>query len=327
MKKFITILIGCALTAGAMAQQDEDQGKQKKKEQDKSHPAREVKPGPKVQPQPRQGVQTQTTEQAQHGPKGEFTPKARNATKVPAREPINKEPLNTIPKEQVKTEQLKKERNVHNGPANANKVVNPTAATANEHSQVPVNPQGNTPNVQANKLAAQGKKPDIQAIKAQHVNFHAQPKPQQAPSVTFNKTYRINGSDRWQGEKYAAFRSYHPEMHDQGYYHSHYNRVELIGGGYYYWNDGYWYPAWGYSPSESYYAYDGPIYVGSNAEPPDKVIADVQSALQEQGYYQGEVDGLLGPLTRQALAAYQSDAGLTPTEAIDEPTLSSLGMG
>src|SRR5205823_12655459 len=43
-------------------------------------------------------------------------------------------------------------------------------------------------------------------------------------------------------------------------------------------------------------------------------------------YYQGEVDGLLGPLTRAAVANYQRDHGLYITSAIDRPTLSSLGM-
>ena len=57
------------------------------------------------------------------------------------------------------------------------------------------------------------------------------------------------------------------------------------------------------------------------------MIADVQAALQEMGYYQGEVDGLLGPLTRQALTAYQGDHGLYTTAVIDEPTLQSLDMG
>jgi hypothetical protein len=102
--------------------------------------------------------------------------------------------------------------------------------------------------------------------------------------------------------------------------------VELIGGGYYFFNNGYWFPAWGYSPSAQYYAYDGPIYAGHHAEPPDKVIADVQGVLQQMGYYTGEVDGLLGPLTREALTAYQADQGLAQTAAIDEPTLDSLGM-
>jgi hypothetical protein len=167
----------------------------------------------------------------------------------------------------------------------------------------------------------------VQQIKSQHANFRAQPKPQQVPAVTFNQNYRIQGSDQWQGQQYEVFRSYHPERHDQGWYRSRYNRVELIGGGYYYWNNGYWYPAWGYNPSAEYYAYDGPIYVGHHAEPPDKVIADVQAVLQQMGYYKGEVDGLLGPLTREALTAYQAEQGLTTTAVIDEPTLDSLGMG
>jgi hypothetical protein len=182
---------------------------------------------------------------------------------------------------------------------------------------------------QANVAAGAKKKPDqqqVQQIKAQHASFRAQPKPQQVPAVTYNQNYRIQGSESWQGPQYEVFRSYRPEWHDEGWYRSRYPRVELIGGGYYYWNNGYWYPAWGYSPSAQYYAYDGPIYVGQRAQPPDQVIADVQAELQQMGYYRGEVDGLLGPLTREALTAYQADQGLATTAAIDEPTLDSLGM-
>ena len=199
------------------------------------------------------------------------------------------------------------------------------AAGAGAASSVPAAGQQNA---QAN-AGAKAKKPDpqqVQQIKSQHANFRAQPKPQQVPAVTYNQNYRIQGSDRWQGQHYQVFRSYHPEWHDQGWYHSHYQRVELIGGGYYFFNAGYWFPAWGYSPSEQYYAYDGPIYAGQHAEPPDKVIADVQGVLQQMGYYKGEVDGLLGPLTREALTAYQGEQGLTQTAAIDEPTLDALGM-
>jgi peptidoglycan hydrolase-like protein with peptidoglycan-binding domain len=48
--------------------------------------------------------------------------------------------------------------------------------------------------------------------------------------------------------------------------------------------------------------------------------------LQEQGLYRGEVDGLVGPLTQEALAAYQTAQGLEPTAAVDQPTLEALGM-
>ena len=212
-------------------------------------------------------------------------------------------------------------------PAAAAKTSPAPAAAAGAAPPVPAAGQQNA---QANVAGGKKAKPDpqkVQQIKTQHANFRAQPKPQQVPAVTFNQNYRIQGSDQWQGQHYEVFRSYHPERHDEGWYRSRYSRVELIGGGYYFFNAGYWYPAWGYSPQAEYYAYDGPIYVGQRAEPPDKVIADVQAVLQEMGYYTGEVDGLLGPLTREALTAYQADQGLTATAAIDQPTLDSLGMG
>jgi hypothetical protein len=174
------------------------------------------------------------------------------------------------------------------------------------------------------------KKPDpqkIEQIRQRHANFTARPRLDVAPAVTFTPNYRIQGADRWQGPQYEVYRSYRPERHDQAYYRSRYQRVELIAGGYYYFHNNYWYPAWGYSPREEYYAYDAPIYAGKRALPPDKVIAEVQAVLQEMGYYKGEVDGLLGPLTRAALTGYQTDNGMTVTAVIDEPTLDSLGMG
>jgi len=122
-------------------------------------------------------------------------------------------------------------------------------------------------------------------------------------------------------------RPYHPHRHNKDWYHSHHHRIVLICGGYYYWDNFYWYPAWGYNPLASYYVYDGPIYSGTLAEPPDQLIANVQAALQELGYYYGEVDGILGPGTQDALAVYQAENGLYETSAIDQPTLDSLGLG
>ena len=53
---------------------------------------------------------------------------------------------------------------------------------------------------------------------------------------------------------------------------------------------------------------------------------NVQTELQDQGYYTGDVDGQLGAQTRDALAAYQSDHNLEVTSAVDEPTVESLGL-
>ena len=143
-------------------------------------------------------------------------------------------------------------------------------------------------------------------------------------SVRFSAGRHIQGSERWQGRNYDAFRSYRAQWHDRDWWRSRHNRIVFVYGAPYFWDSGWWYPAWGYDPNANY-AYDGPIY-GYNELPPDQVVANVQAALQEQGYYTGEVDGLLGPLTRAALARYQQDHGLYTTSAIDEPTLASLGM-
>ena len=143
-----------------------------------------------------------------------------------------------------------------------------------------------------------------------------------APAVQFQQNKRIQGSNQWVDSNYEVFRNYRSEWHDRDWWRSHQSRIVFGVGGWYYWNAGYWYPAWGYDPN-AYYAYDGPIY-GYNDLPPDQVIADVQEALQQQGYYQGEVDGLLGPPTCAAIADYQRDHGLYITSALDSPTLQSL---
>ena len=176
---------------------------------------------------------------------------------------------------------------------------------------------------QNNKVRAAGSNPTAR-VEARHFNLSHSPNAA-IQSATFNQNYRIQGSENWQGRQYAAFHNYRGEWHDQGWWHNHYNRIVLISGGWYFWNAGYWAPAWGYDSGAAYYPYNGPIYA-YNSLPPDQVIANVQSTLQSQGYYRGEVDGLLGPVTRSALADYQNDHGLYRTEAIDEPTLNSLGL-
>ena len=138
---------------------------------------------------------------------------------------------------------------------------------------------------------------------------------------------RINNNFRsaaFRGQQYAAFRNYHRQWHDRGWWGSHYNRIVFVNSGWYYWNAGYWFPAWGYAAG-AYYPYDGPIY-GYNGLPPDQVTVDVQQQLQRDGYYNGPIDGALGPMTREAIAAFQADNGLSVTSVIDEPTLATLGI-
>jgi Putative peptidoglycan binding domain len=334
MKRFTSLLIGCsmALAGVAMAQQpNEEASPGKKKQQGAEHtqPA-QAKPGANAakpqQTAPKQhGAMKEPGAAANEQPAGKGH-KAQHepATGAGTGTDVSGQPAaSAMPGTEHQAEQHRKGMKGHAAKTS------PAATPAAAASAAPPVSAGTQSKGQVNAAAGAKKKPDpqqVQQIKAQHANFRAQPKPQQVPAVTYNQNYRIQGSDRWQGQQYEVFRSYRPEWHDEGWYRSRYPRVELVGGGYYYWNNGYWYPAWGYSPSAQYYAYDGPIYVGQRAQPPDQVIADVQAELQQMGYYRGEVDGLLGPMTREALAAYQADQGLATTESIDEPTLDSLGM-
>ncbi len=57
----------------------------------------------------------------------------------------------------------------------------------------------------------------------------------------------------------------------------------------------------------------------------DEVIA-IQTKLKHLGYYQGEIDGIFGPLTQSALIWYQSNFGLKADGIAGEKTLKSLGL-
>lgn len=122
-----------------------------------------------------------------------------------------------------------------------------------------------------------------------------------------------------------ALRRNRREWHDRNWWRQHCNTIVFVSGGYYFLDGSYWYPAWGYDPLNNYYDYDGPVYTYGNLLP-DEVIANVQVALQEAGYYGGPITGSLSVETRAALANYQRDQGLLITGAIDEPTIESLGL-
>jgi len=198
-----------------------------------------------------------------------------------------------------------------------------TVSQLNSQSHLKGQGQHRALNVQNNNVPAVQSNTNGR-VETRHFNLSNSPNPRIA-SAKFNQNYRIQGSQNWQGQNYGAFQNYRGQWHNQGWWHNHYDRIVLINGGWYFWNANYWYPAWGYDSARAYYPYNGPIYAYNNL-PPDQVIANVQSTLQAQGYYQGAVDGMLGPNTRSALANYQRDHSLYTTEAIDEPTLESLGM-
>jgi Putative peptidoglycan binding domain len=137
----------------------------------------------------------------------------------------------------------------------------------------------------------------------------------------------------WQGRAhgYADAKRNHQDHwrnrhhHDNDWWHHHCDAIVLVGSGFWGWYDGWWYPAWGYDPYYSYYDYNGPIY-GYDGLQPDEIVAEVQGALQQLGYYPYAVDGVLGALTEAAIANYQRDYGLSVTGAIDPSTVRSLRL-
>jgi 1,2-phenylacetyl-CoA epoxidase PaaB subunit len=291
MLKLIAIMTGCCLTLAVSVQAAEpvDEAAAKKPVQKSKSVQKQQQISPKQHTAPNTHVQTLHTQ------------RPTNAVHNTVHSNVSKKQVRTVP-----AVQSSKLPTVQSKKIQTNK------------QQL----QTNTQQLQANKLNKQ----TVKKIQSQHLNFHAKPNTAIA-SAQFNPNYRIQAAQNWSGAQYNAYRSYQPRWHDRSWWGSHYTNLSFIGGGWYFWDGGYWYPAWGYDEGAAYYPYDGPIYVGPRARPFDQVVADVQAVLQEQGYYHGEVDGLVGPLTQEALAAYQSAQGLPPTAAIDQPTLNSLGLG
>ncbi len=58
----------------------------------------------------------------------------------------------------------------------------------------------------------------------------------------------------------------------------------------------------------------------------DSTVQAVQTELSQLGYYNGPIDGIFGPMTRDAVAKYQIDKQLDVTGSLSPDTLQSLGV-
>ena len=59
----------------------------------------------------------------------------------------------------------------------------------------------------------------------------------------------------------------------------------------------------------------------------DPLLADIQALLRHKGFYGGEVDGLMGPMSTNAIRNWQKKAGIEETGAPSEAVLESLKHG
>jgi hypothetical protein len=119
--------------------------------------------------------------------------------------------------------------------------------------------------------------------------------------------------------------------------------VHFDHGRFFVFDDGFWfglddgYFPWDYLPyyANDYYPYDyytdvnpydnnGTSY---NIAPADtSTVQAVQTQLLQLGYYNGSIDGVFGPATRDAVARYQIARQLSVTGSLSPDTLQSLGM-
>ena len=179
---------------------------------------------------------------------------------------------------------------------------------------------------------------------------------QVTPNYRSNQNMRsqVSGTRYYGGTRYSGTRSYAGRQYSgTGYYsgtprnraNTYYggNRYYYGGGSYpsysYYsgWPSSNWgygtswgynpysyyggYPYSGYNGYNNYYSYYTPTY-GYNVS----MVASVQRRLGELGYYHGAVDGIIGPQTRGAIAAFESRNGLVVDARISRPLLFRLGL-
>ena len=150
------------------------------------------------------------------------------------------------------------------------------------------------------------------------------------PSRTFPQR-GLNGRTDHIAERHDA--NWHRDW-DRRHAHFFHNRFFVFDDGFWFGLDDGFYP-WDYLPyyADDYYPYD--YYADSqpydntdnNSVPAaDPTVKATQEELAQQGYYNGPVDGIFGPTTRDAVAKYQTANQLNVTGSLSPDTMQSLGL-
>jgi hypothetical protein len=127
---------------------------------------------------------------------------------------------------------------------------------------------------------------------------------------------------------------------DRRHAHFFHNRFFVFDDGFWFGLDAGFFP-WDYYPyyAYDYYPYDyypgyyadaDPYYYSeggySSTPVSDPTVTAAQTQLAQLGYYNGPVDGIFGPLTRDAVAKYQIAKHLDVTGSLSAQTLQSFGL-
>jgi len=147
-----------------------------------------------------------------------------------------------------------------------------------------------------------------------------------------NISPRTAGTRYYRGTRYSGTRSYAARQYSGTRYYggSAYPSYSYYSGspysnwgygtssGYYPYSYGGGYPYSGYN---NYYSYYTPRYSYNGS-----MVATVQRRLGQLGYYHGVADGVIGPQTRSAIAAFESRNGMSVDGSISRPLLDELGL-
>jgi putative peptidoglycan binding protein len=160
-------------------------------------------------------------------------------------------------------------------------------------------------------------------------------------STRYDGGSHYSGARSYVGQQYSGTRYYGGTSYYGNNYYGSGTRYYYGGGGYPYsgYYSGWPYSNWGYGTSggyypysywggypysgyNNYYSYHTPAY-GYNAS----MVVAVQRRLGQLGYYHGVVDGVMGPQTRAAIAAFEGRNGLIVDGRISRPLIDTLGLG
>jgi hypothetical protein len=147
----------------------------------------------------------------------------------------------------------------------------------------------------------------------------------------------LNGRTDHIAERHEA--NWHRDW-DRRHAHFFHNRFFVFDDGFWFGLDAGLFP-WDYLPyyAYDYYPYDyypggdtdvqaydstEPVY--DDAPVVDSTVQAAQTRLTQLGYYNGPVDGIFGPATRDAVAKYQIARQLNVTGSLSPDTLQSLGL-
>jgi Putative peptidoglycan binding domain len=201
--------------------------------------------------------------------------------------------------------------------------------------------------MQKKSRAASGAKPQRMAPRtaqvmptSRHRNISSYTAPRHyAGNQRYTGTRQYAGNRQFvSGRQYSGTRYYGGSGYaTNGYYGNsgyYYGRPSYYyGGGWGYPYSGYYsgwpYGSYSYYPYSYYggYPYSSYSYYGGGYGYDAGTVAAVQRRLGEFGFYSGVVDGVMGPRTRAAIAAFESTNGMVIDGMISGRLLNRMGLG